>query len=131
MTLSNKIEQFFTNRPNSYVPGHTTAYHFGIENRDRHPDVLNHIHHWGLGMITGPIRATMSYYGIIGPYASFMFLAFRILCDEVLENTAGTSSAPWTWPINEQVIDLVHKAVFAFLGGYICDRMVRGVTYFN
>lgn len=130
MTMSNKLEQLFTNRPNSYVPSETIGKLLGID-RDRHPDVLNHIHHWGLGILTGPVRAAMSYYGIIGPYSSFMFMALRLFCDQTLENAAGTASPPWTWPINEQVIDLVHKAVFAFATGYVCDRWVRGVTYFN
>ena len=130
MTMSNKLEQFFTNRPNSYVPGHTIGILLGIS-RDRHPDFLNHVHHWGLGILSGPVRAAMAYNGIIGPYSSFMFMALRLLVDEVLENAAGTSSPPWTWPINEQVIDLVHKAVYAFVSGYVCDKMVRGVTYFN
>ena len=130
MTLSNKLEQAITLRPNSYVPGHTTGNLLGIS-RDRHPDILNHVHHWGMGIMTGPVRAIMSYYGIIGPFSTFMFTGFRILCDQVLENTAGTSAPPWTWPINEQVIDVVHKGVFAIITGYICDRAVRGVTYFN
>jgi len=130
MTMSEKIEQFFTNRPNSYVPGHTVGNLLGLD-RDSHPDFLNHVHHWGLGIATTTVRAAMSYYGIIGPYSSFMFMALRLLTDEVLENSAGTSSPPWTWPINEQVLDLGHKAVFAFLSGYVCDRFVRGVTYFN
>ncbi len=128
--MSNKIEQFFTHRPNSYVPGHTTGILLGLS-RDRHPGFLNHVHHWGVGLLTTPIRAVMAYNGMIGPFSSFIFMFIRLMVDEVLENTAGTSSPPWTWPINEQVIDLVHKGVFAFLSGYVCDRFVRGVTYFN
>lgn len=30
-----------------------------------------------------------------------------------------------TWPVNEQVIDIVHKAVFAFASGYLCDRWIQ------
>lgn len=130
MTLTNKIEQTVTNRPNSYVPGHTTGNLLGLS-RDRHPDLLNQVHHYGMGILTGPIRAVMSYYGIIGPFASFLFTGVRIVADQLVENTAGTSSAPWTWPINEQVIDLLHKGIFALVTGYLCDRAVRGVTWFN
>ncbi|ERF77217.1 hypothetical protein EPUS_05786 [Endocarpon pusillum Z07020] len=130
MTLSNKLEQAVTYRPNSYVPGHTTGALLNIP-RDRHPDVLNQVHHYGMGIVTGPIRALMAYYGVIGPFASFLFTGLRIAADQVVENAAGTSALPWTWPINEQVIDLLHKGVFALMTGYICDRAVRGVDWFN
>ncbi|EON61140.1 hypothetical protein W97_00351 [Coniosporium apollinis CBS 100218] len=130
LTVSNKLEQLITHRPNSYVPGHTTGNLLGLS-RDRHPDVLNHFHHWGTGIIAGPVRALMSYYGIIGPFASYVFTFIRLGLDQTLENTAGTSAPPWTWPINEQVIDLLHKGIYALVTGYITDRLVRGVTYFN
>lgn len=73
----------------------------------------------------------MSYYGVIGPFASFLFTGVRLAIDQVLENSAGTSAPPWTWPINEQVIDLLHKGVYAVVVGYSVDRLVRGVTWFN
>jgi hypothetical protein len=41
------------------------------------------------------------------------------------------SNLPWTWPINEQVIDILHKGVYALVTGYITDRVVRGVDWFN
>lgn len=31
-----------------------------------------------------------------------------------------------TWPVNEQIIDLIHKGVFAFATGYLCDRLIVG-----
>jgi len=84
-----------------------------------------------MGVIVGPIRAIMSYYGIIGPVASMLFLPIRMAADQIVENAAGTSDLPWTWPINEQVIDMVHKGVYAFVAGYITDKLVRGVDWFN
>jgi hypothetical protein len=132
MALTNKAEQFFTHRPSSYVPGRTIATHFGLSDTfGRHPDILNHLHHFGMGFIAGPVRALMSYYGIIGPVATFMHTGIRIMMDQVVENTAGTSALPWTWPINEQVIDIAGKTVYALIVGYICDRTVRGVDWFN
>lgn len=53
------------------------------------------------------------------------------MMDQAVETTAGVSSFPWTWPINEQVIDVVHKGVYALVVGYMCDKMVRGVDWFN
>ena len=92
---------------------------------------MNHLHHFGMGIMGGPVRAIMSYYGIIGPVASFMHTGIRIMMDQIVENTAGVSSLPWTWPINEQVIDIFHKSVYGIVVGYLCDRMVRGVDWFN
>lgn len=31
-----------------------------------------------------------------------------------------------TWPVNEQVIDILHKGVFAFVTGYFTDRWLQG-----
>jgi len=30
-----------------------------------------------------------------------------------------------TWPVNEQVVDIVHKAVFAYASGYLCDLWIQ------
>jgi hypothetical protein len=133
MSGSNKIEQFFTHRPNSYVPARTIANHIGVtaETYSRNVELLNNVHHYGMGMLAGPVRALMSYYGVIGPVATFMHTGVRIMMDQFMETTAGVSSLPWTWPINEQVIDLVHKGVYSVVVGYVCDRVVRGVDWFN
>ncbi|KAL8751012.1 MAG: hypothetical protein Q9184_006212, partial [Pyrenodesmia sp. 2 TL-2023] len=101
MTVSNKLEQQLTNRPNSYVPGHTTGNLFGIS-RSRNPDGLNHLHHWGMGLIAAPVRAIMAYNGVTGPYASFIFMALRLTADEVLEYNAGVTPKPWTLPVLDQ-----------------------------
>ncbi|KAL8653124.1 MAG: hypothetical protein Q9226_003972, partial [Calogaya cf. arnoldii] len=107
MTVSNKLEQFITGRPNSYVPGHTTGNLFRIS-RSQTPDHLNHLHHWSMGLITAPVRAIMAYNGMTGPYASFIFMALRLTADETLEYNAGTTPLPWTLPIMDQTIDLLH-----------------------
>jgi hypothetical protein len=36
----------------------------------------------------------------------------------------GAGSPPWTWPVYEQAIDLLHKAVYAFVTGLAADRLV-------
>ncbi|KAF2246301.1 hypothetical protein BU26DRAFT_521730 [Trematosphaeria pertusa] len=133
MAGTSKIEQFFTDRPNSYVPARTIANHLGVSPAlySHHPDILNHAHHLSMGIIAGAIRAGMSYYGIIGPIASFVHTGIRIAIDQFVENTAGVSAMPWTWPINEQVVDLMHKGVYGMVVGYICDYLVRGVDWFN
>jgi hypothetical protein len=32
----------------------------------------------------------------------------------------------WPWPKDEQVIDLLHKGVYAFVTGAVADRLLRG-----
>ena len=54
-----------------------------------------------------------------------------LILDQVVENSAGVGALPWTWPINEQVIDIAHKTFYGIVTGYICDRVVRGVDWFN
>lgn len=132
MVLSSKLEQVFTNRPNSYVPRDTSANLLGLQHlRRAHPDLLNHTHHFGMALLTAPLRAVMSFYGVIGPVASLGFLLVRIATGQVFEISAGASAMPWTWPINEQWIDVGHKAIFATVVGYITDKFVRGVDWFN
>ena len=73
----------------------------------------------------------MAYNGMTGPFASFIFMALRLTADEVLEYNARTTPLPWTLPIMDQTIDLLHKFIFAFVSGYVCDRMIQGVRYFR
>ncbi|KAK3201002.1 hypothetical protein GRF29_213g675742 [Pseudopithomyces chartarum] len=133
MVGTNWIEQMITHRPASYVPARTIGNHFGVTPQfyERNVDLLNNIHHHGMGMIAGAVRGVFSYYGVIGPFASFVHTGIRIALDQVMENTAGTSALPWTWPINEQVIDTLHKGAYALITGYLCDYWIRGVNWFN
>ncbi|KAF2419595.1 hypothetical protein EJ08DRAFT_690534 [Tothia fuscella] len=132
MTVTNKLEQLITNRPNSYVPASTIAYHLGLQGlREHHPIPLNHAHRFGMAIITAPIRAMMSYYGVIGPFASYLFSFVRIAADEAVEISAGTSTWPWIWPINQQVIDVLHKGAYSVIVGFLCDKYIRGVSWFS
>ncbi len=44
----------------------------------------------------------------------------------ILENATGVGAPPWTWPIDEQVIDLLYKGMYAFVTGAVADRLVVG-----
>jgi hypothetical protein len=123
MTVAEKLEQAVTGRPNSYVPGHTLERLLG---RPKGPDntALNWAMHWGQGMLLGAARAVMAERGIRGPIGSFLFLNLRLLNDQTLENATGVGAPPWTWPIDEQVVDLLHKAVYAYAAGAAADRLV-------
>ncbi|WP_437509257.1 hypothetical protein [Sorangium sp. So ce1099] len=129
MTLAEKLEQAFTRRPNSYVPAHTLERLLGLRRKpDRERLVLNHVMHWGQGAVGGVIRALMASRGVSGPFASFMFTGIRLSIDQTLENATGVGAPPWTWPRDEQIIDVLHKAVYAFTTGAVADRLVPQQT---
>lgn len=127
MTAGEKVEQFFTHRPNSYVPAHTLEklIRFSPES-DKGQLWLNWTMHWGQGILLGVVRGFMAERGLRGPVGSFMFMNLRLLNDQTLENATGAGAPPWTWPKDEQVIDLLHKGVYAFATGMIADRLIAG-----
>ena len=127
MTAGEKIEQLFTHRPNSFVPAHTLARLIHApEKPDSERRALNWAMHWGQGIILGGVRGVMAQRGIRGPMGSFLFLNMRLLNDQSLENATGVGAPPWTWPVDEQAIDLLHKAVYAFTTGAVADRLIAG-----
>ncbi len=120
MTLAEKLEQAITGRLNSYVPAHTLERLLRLPARpDEERLWLNWAMHWGQGIALGAVRALMAERGIRGPAGSFIFLNLRLLNDQTLENATGVGAPPWTWPVDEQVIDLLHKAVYAFATGAV------------
>lgn len=64
--------------------------------------------------------------GVRGPISSFLHLNLRLLNDQTLENLTGVGALPWTWPLDEQVIDLMGKGIYAFVTGVIADRLIPG-----
>jgi len=51
--------------------------------------------HYGQGALASGIRGLMSYNGIRGPFADFMFTVLRLCIDQTLENVTGTGALPW------------------------------------
>jgi hypothetical protein len=49
----------------------------------------------------------------------------RLTVDQTLENATGVGRPPWTWPREELVIDVAHKAVYAPATGAAVDRLTR------
>ncbi|WP_245479849.1 hypothetical protein [Hansschlegelia zhihuaiae] len=130
MTLAEKLEQAFTGCPNSYVPAHTLERLLQLpERRDRDRLGLNWAMHWGQGIALGAVRALMARRGVRGPVASFLFLNLRLFNDQALENATGVGAPPWTWPRDEQTIDLLHKAIYAFVTGVVADGMIAAATH--
>ena len=127
MTAGEKLEQAFTRRPNSFVPAHTLERVLGLQEKpDEERLFLNWAMHYGQGALLGAVRALMAERGFRGPIGSFMLLNLRLLNDQTLENATGVGALPWTWPVDEQAIDLLHKAVYAFATGAFVDKLVAG-----
>jgi hypothetical protein len=127
MTIAEKVEQQLTRRPNSYVPAHTLERLLALPHRpDPERLALNWTMHWGQGILLGGVRAAMAARGLRGPVGSFVFLNLRLLNDQTLENATGVGAPPWTWPTDEQAIDLLHKAIYAFVTGAVADAFVAG-----
>jgi hypothetical protein len=127
MTAAEKVEQLITHRPNSYVPAHTLERLARLPHRpDEERLWLNWAMHWGQGIALGAVRGLMAERGLRGPMGSFLFLNLRLLNDQSLENATGVGAPPWTWPVDEQVIDLLHKGIYAFATGAVADRLIPG-----
>jgi hypothetical protein len=126
MTIAEKVEQRLTGRPNSFVPAHTLRRLLGLSERpDRERVALNWTMHWGQGIALGPLRMLMAERDMQGAVASFLFLNVRLASDQTLENLTGAGALPWTWPRDEQRIDLLHKAIYAFVSGAVADRLAQ------
>jgi hypothetical protein len=124
MTLTEKIEQQLTHRPNSYVPARTLAHLLRLPRPDRDDWTRNMVMHWSNGLVLGPVRGMMAAVNLRGPWASVLLTPLRISWDQMLENATGVGAPPWTWPRDELAIDVLHKTVFALVTGFAADRMI-------
>jgi len=124
MTLGEWLEQRFTHRPDSYVPAHTLARLLHL--RDPGADRLarNWAMHLGTGVSVGILRAVMARANLRGPAASWLFTWVRLSVDQTLENATGAGAPPPSWPRRELVMDVAHKASYAFATGALADRLV-------
>ena len=66
----------------------------------------------------------MSAANLRGPFASLMHTNLRLTLDQTLENATGVGAPPWTWPRDELLVDLSHKALYAFVTGALTDALV-------
>lgn len=128
MTAGEKLEQRLTGRPGSYVPGRTLLTLLGRPVGDREePLVWNLVMHWGTGAVVGGLRGVWSATGIRGPVATGWHTVVRLAFDQTAENASGAGAPPMTWPVGEQVVDVLHKAVYATVTGLVADRWIRPV----
>ena len=124
MTVVEKLEQRITGRPDSHVPARTLERLLRLPERPREqPRSLNLLMHFGQGVLLGALRGVMANGGLRGPWSSTMFTVVRLTNDQTLENATGVGAPPWTWPRRELLIDVGHKAVYAFVTGAVADLL--------
>lgn len=125
MTFSQNLEQVFTSRPNSLVRGYTLRSMFCLPALPQSQmGTWNWAMHYGEGALAGGICGVMTLYGVSGFFANFMFAGLRLLLDQTAENATGVGAQTWSWPWQEQVVDVLHKGVFAFVTGFLADLWV-------
>ncbi|MFC8176211.1 hypothetical protein [Streptomyces sp. NPDC057325] len=129
MTLGEKLEQAITKRPDSHVPARVLQRLTGLpEHSGRQPLPVNWAMHFGQAALLGVLRSVMAQAGLRGPVASAKFTVVRLTNDQILENATGVGAPPPTWPRKELVIDVLHKAVYAFATGAIADALAQRTT---
>jgi hypothetical protein len=104
--MSEKVEQRFTGRPDSFVPARVLQRLTGMADRPAgRSRAANWTMHLGQGALIGVLRSVMAHAGLWGPVASAMFAVVRPTNDQVLENATGVGaprrpgrglSSPWT-----------------------------------
>ena len=124
MTAGEKLEQLLTGRPSSYVPAHTLAHALGLRDPDADDWPRNMAMHWSNGVVLGALRGVMAAANLRGPWAASLHTPIRLTWDQTLENLTGVGAPPWTWPRDELVIDVLHKAVFSLVTGAVADALV-------
>jgi len=125
MAATAKLEQAFTGRPDSYVPGHTLSHLLGLADPDSDRWARNTAMHYLAGATAGAVRGVMSAANLRGPFASLMHANLRLSFDQTLENATGVGAPPWTWPRDELVVDVAHKTVYALVTGAVVDALVE------
>ena len=124
MTAVDKAEQTVAGRPSSFVHGRTLAHLLRLSERDSDHLARNLAMHLGTAASAGVLRGAMSASNLRGPTASFLHTWVRLAIDQTLENGTGVGAPPLTWPRKELVIDVAHKAVYAFATGAIADALI-------
>lgn len=124
MTATEKLEQRFGGRPNSYVPAVTLGRLVGVADETAERSRwLNWGMHYGQAALLGVLRGAMAEGGLRGLRASLMFTSVRLTNDQTLENYTGSGAPPWTWPRSELLTDVAHKLVYGIATGLVADRL--------
>jgi hypothetical protein len=125
MTVTEKVEQRLTGRPNSHVPGRAMLTLMGrTAPESSTPTAPNHAMHWGTGALLGALRGVWSATGIRGGQATATHAVVRLAFDQTVENLTGAGAPPATWPRQERLLDVAQKGVYSTVTGLITDLWI-------
>ena len=125
MTAVEKAEQAVTHRPDSFVPARALLTVLGRQPGDGDkPRVWNHAMHWSTGALLGAVSGVWAAVGLRGPRAYLAHTVVRLAFDQTVENATGVGAPPRTWPVQEQAVDIGHKAVYSFATCLVAERLV-------
>jgi len=125
MTAFEKLEQSITGRPSSYVPARTLLRLLGRHvGDDEKPLAWNHAMHWGTGVALGALRGVWAVTELRGARAHLAHTVVRLATDQTLENATGVGAPPATWPRQEELVDVVHKAIYAVTTGIVAEKLI-------
>ena len=125
MVVTEKMEQAVTHRPGSYVPGRALLSLTGRHaSDDRQSPGWNWAMHFATGAAVGALRGVWSAVGIRGVRADLAHTLARLATDQTVENATGVGAPPHTWPMLEQVVDILHKGIYSFTTGALSDRLI-------
>jgi hypothetical protein len=129
MTVGEKLEQRFSGRPNSYVPGRALQV-MARRQPSQNPTstAWNHAMHWGTGALLGALRGVWSATGIRGSEATATHTVVRLAFDQTVENVTGVGAPPASWPRRERAVDLLHKALYSIVTGLVADRWIHATA---
>jgi len=125
MSVGEKIEQTLTKRPDSFLPARALMTLLGRRPGDgEQPPGWNQAMHWSTGALLGALRGVWSVTGMRGPLANTWHTATRLAFDQTVENITGVGAPPQSWPVHEQVVDVLHKALYSVVTGVVADRWI-------
>lgn len=125
MVVSERLEQAITHRPNSYVPARALLTLIGRHPSDEaSPPGWNNIMHWATGGALGALRGVWAVTGIRGAQANLWHTVVRLAFDQTIENATGVGAPPASWPAEEKIVDIGHKALYSVVTGIAADWML-------
>lgn len=125
MTAAEKIEQSLTGRSNSYIPARTLLTLAGRHPTDEQKSaVWNHAMHWGTGAALGALRGVWAATGLRGAQVHAAHTVLRLSTDQTFENATGVGAPPSTWPRQERLVDVLHKAIYSVVTGVLAERLI-------
>jgi hypothetical protein len=65
--------------------------------------------------------------GIRGTVANVGHTVTRLAFDQTVENVTGVGAPPTAWPLQEQVVDVLHKTVYSVVTGLVADGLILPV----